>query len=139
MKIERELVPVKKYETIYVAQDGTRFYDEASAIRHDAITFAGTRYVERGESIELPDGETWMRMFNITCQEDWDFLYYTEWEQHICFDNKYRGPGWYGSIRHDGGDNADRYEIIKIDSNYFKKYEDYIKELKDLTLSKSMV
>ncbi len=137
MKIERELVPVKKYETVYVAQDGTRFYNRASAIRHDAITFAGTRCVKQ-DSIKLPDNETWMRVFNITCQEDWDYLYYTEWEQNI-FCDQYTGPSWYGSIKHEGIDDADSYEIIKIDSNYLKKYEDYIKELKDLTLSKSMV
>ena len=131
MKIERELVPVTKYETVYVAQDGTRFYDRASAIRHDAITFAGTRCIKQ-DSIELPDEETWMRVFNITCQEDWDYLYYTEWEQNI-FGDKYTGPGWYGSIRHDGGDYADSYEIIRIDEDYYNKYETFIYDLHHLT------
>lgn len=128
---------VVSYRPVYISVDGTRHYRKVDAIRHDATALASTRYVEE-KGIFLPDDETYMRVFNITCQEDWDFIYYTEWEQNI-FCDKYTGPGWYGSIRHDGGDYADSYEIIKIDSNYFKKYEDYIKELKDLTLSKSMV
>lgn len=135
MKIKYE--PNVSYKPIYVSIDGTHHYDRASAIRHDARTLSGTRYIEQ-TSIELPDEETYMHVSKITCKEDWDYLYYTDWEQNI-FEDKYTGPGWYGSIRHDGGDYADRYEIIKIDSNYLKKYEDYIKELKDLTLSKSMV
>jgi len=130
MKVEYE-PGVISYRPVYISVDGTRHYRKIDAIKHDATSLAGTRYVEQ-DSIELPDEETWMRVFNITCQEDWDFIYYTEWEQNI-FCDKYTGPGWYGSIKHDGGDYADRYEIIKIDSNYFKKYEDYIKELKDLT------
>jgi len=130
MKVEYE-PGVISYRPVYISVDGTRHYRKVDAIRHDATSLAGTRYVEQ-DSIELPDEETWMRVFNITCQEDWDFIYYTEWEQNI-FCDKYTGPGWYGSIKHDGGDYADRYEIIKIDSNYFKKYEDYIKELKNLT------
>lgn len=136
MEIKYE--PDISYKPVYVSIDGTHHYDRASAIRYDAVALAGTRYVAEHD-IFLPDDETtYMRVFNITCQEDWDYLYYTAWEQNI-FCDKYTGPGWYGSIRHDGGDYADSYEIIKIDSNYFKKYEDYIKELKDLTLSKSMV
>lgn len=135
MKIKYE--PNVSYKPIYVSIDGTHHYDRTSAIRHDARTLSGTRYIEQA-SIELPDEETYMHVSKITCKEDWDYLYYTDWEQNI-FEDKYTGPGWYGSIRHDGGDYADRYEIIKIDSNYLKKYEDYIKELKDLTLSKSMV
>jgi len=130
MKVEYE-PGVISYRPVYISVDGTRHYRKIDAIKHDATSLAGTRYVEQ-DSIELPDEETWMRVFNITCQEDWDFIYYTEWEQNI-FCDKYTGPGWYGSIKHDGGDYADRYEIIKIDSNYFKKYEDYIKELKNLT------
>ena len=136
MEIKYE--PNVSYKPVYVSIDGTYHYDRASAIRHDTVALAGTRYVEEHD-IFLPDDDTtYMRVFNITCQEDWDYLYYTEWEQNILYGN-YTGPGWYGSIHHDGGDYADSYEIIKIDSNYFKKYEDYIKELKDLTLSKSMV
>lgn len=135
MEIKYE--PNVSYKPVYVSIDGTHHYDRASAIRHDAIVLSGTRYIEQ-TSIELPDDETYIHVSKITCKGDWDYLYYTEWEQNI-FGDKYTGPGWYGFIRHDGGDYADSYEIIKIDSNYFKKYEDYIKELKDLTLSKSMV
>ena len=133
-----------KYESVinsrpvYVSIDGTHHYDRASAIRHDAVALAGTRYVAES-SISLPDDETWMRIFNITCKEDWDYLYYTEWEQNIPNWEKYTGPGWYGSIQHDGGDYADSYEIIKIDANYLKKYEDFIKELKQLTFSEIMI
>ncbi len=137
MKIEHEEVPVTNYRTVYISQDGERYYSRSAAIAHDAAIFANTREVKH-DGLFLPDEETWMRVFNITCQEDWNYLYYTEWEQNN-FGDKYTGPGWYGSIHHDGGDYADSYEIIKIDSSYFKKYEDYIKELKDLTLSKSMV
>lgn len=121
------------YRPVYISIDGTRHYRRVDAIRHDAISLAGTRYVEQ-ESLELPDDETHMIVSHITCKEDWDFLYYTEWEQNN-FGDKYTGPGWYGSIKNYGGDYADRYEIIKIDSNYLKKYEDYIKKLKDLTFS----
>lgn len=135
MKIEYETSEVCD-KLVYVSIDGTRHYNRASAVRHDALALSGTRDVEQ-TSIELPDDETYMCCHNITCQEDWDYLYYTEWEQNIFGDN-YTDPGWYGSIQHyDGYD--DSYEIIKIDANYFKKYEDYIKELKDLTLSKSVV
>jgi hypothetical protein len=136
MKIEYEAGKIC-YRPVYVSIDGTRHYDRGSAIRRDALVLSGTRNVEQ-TSIELPDEEIYMYCYNITCKEDWDYLYYTEWEQNI-FGDKYTGPGWYGSIRQDGGDYDDSYEIIKIDSNYFKKYEDYIKELKDLTLIKSMV
>ena len=136
MEIKYE--PNVSYKPVYISIDGTHHYDRASAIRHDMVALAGTRYVEEHD-IFLPDDDTtYMRVFDITCKEDWDYLYYTEWEQNILYGN-YTGPGWYGSIHHDGGDYADSYEIIKIDSNYFKKYEDYIQELKELTLSKSMV
>ena len=131
MKIKYEEVPVTNYKVVYISQDGTCYYNRAAAIAHDAAIFAHTRKVKQ-DGLFLPDGETWMRVFNITCQEDWDYLYYTEWEQNIDGD-KYTGPGWYGSIFHDGGDYINSYEIIKIDANYLKKYEDYIKELKDLT------
>ena len=137
MRIEHEEVPVTKLKTIYISQDGTRYYSRSAAVAHDAAIFANTRKVEH-DGLFLPDDETWMRVFKITCKEDWDFLYYTEWEQNVLGD-KYTHPGWYGSIMHDGGDFPNSYEIIKIDSNYFKKYENYIKELKDLTLSKSMI
>ena len=137
MKVEYEPGEVS-YRPVYISVDGTRHYRKVDAIRHDAVSLAGTRYIEQ-ESLELPDDETYMVVSHITCQEDWDYLYYTEWEQNISYGAEYTGPGWYGSIKHDGGDYADYYEIIKIDSNYFKKYEDYIKELKHLTLSKSMV
>lgn len=135
MEIKYE--PIVGSRPVYISKDGTHHYDRASAIRHDAIALSGTRYIEQ-TSIELPDDETYMHVSKITCKEDWDYLYYTEWEQSILYGD-YTGPGWYGSIMHDGGDYTNSYEIIKIDSNYFKKYENYIKELKDLTLSKSVV
>ena len=137
MKIEREEVPVTNFRIIYIAQDGTRYYSRSAAIAHDAAIFANTRKVKQ-DGLFLPDDETYMRVFNITCQEDWDYLYYTEWEQNI-FGDDYTGPSWYGSIRHDGGDYYDSYEIIKIDSNYFRKYEDFIRELKQLTSSEIMI
>lgn len=135
MEIKYE--PIVNSRPVYVSIDGTHHYDRASAIRHDAIVLSGTRYIEQ-DSIELPDDETYMLISKITCKEDWNYLYYTEWEQSILY-GEYTGPGWYGSIMHDGGDYTNSYEIIKIDSNYFQKYKDYIKELKYLTLSKSMV
>ena len=124
---------VISYRPVYISVDGTRHYDKYSAIRHDAVALAGTRHVMRS-SIELPDDETWMQVFNITCKEDWDYLYYTEWEQNT-FCDKYTGPGWYGAIKHDGGDYADRYEIITINKDYFNKYETFIDDLKHLTFS----
>ena len=133
MIIKREEVPVTNYQTVYISQDGTRYYNRSAAVAHDAAIFADTRSVIH-DGLFLPDNETYMRIFNITCQEDWDYLYYTEWEQNI-FGRKYNGPGWYGSIMHDGGDYPDSYEIIKIDSTYLKQYENFINELKNLTLS----
>ena len=124
---------VISYRPVYISVDGTHHYRKVDAIRHDAVALAGTRYVEQ-KSLELPDDETYMRVSHITCKEDWDYLYCTEWEQNT-FCDKYTGPGWYGSIKHDGGDYADRYEIIKIDENYFNKYETFINDLKHLTLS----
>ena len=137
MKIEYEEVPVTNYKAVYVSQDGTRYYNRYAAVAHDADIFADTREVKQ-DSLFLPDDETYMYVSNVTCPEDWNYLYYTEWEQNISGD-KYTGPGWYGSIRHDGGDYADSYEIIKIDSNYLKKYEDFIEELKHLTSSEIMI
>lgn len=122
---------VTEYRPIYVSIDGTQHYTRAGAVIHDAASLAGTRYVEQ-ESIDLPDDETWMRVFNITCKEDWDYLYYTEWEQNT-FGSNYTGPSWYGSIKHDGGDYYDEYEIIKIDENYFQKYNNFLNKLKNLT------
>lgn len=120
-----------EYRPVYISIDGTCHYDRTSAIIHDAASLAGTRYVEQ-ESIDLPDDETWMRVFNVTCKEDWNYLYYTEWEQNT-FGSDYTGPSWYGSIRHDGGDYDDEYEIIKIDENYFQKYNNFLNKLKNLT------
>lgn len=135
MKIKYE--PSITYKHVYVSIDGTVYFHRSDAIRHDAEIISNTnaRYIEQ-ESLELPDDETYMVVSHITCKEDWDFLHYTEWEQNH-FGDKYTGPGWYGSIKHDGGDCADEYEIIKIDSNYFKKYEDYINNLKDLTFNEN--
>lgn len=132
MKIKYEPDRVN-YRPVYISVDGTYHYDRYSAIRHDAVAFAGTRHVMQS-SIELPDDETYMVVSNITCKEDWDYLYYTQWEQNT-FGDKYTGPGWYGSIKHDGGDYADEYEIITINEDYFNKYETFIDDLKHLTLS----
>lgn len=137
MKIEYEEVPVTNYKTVYVSQDGARYYSRSAAVAHDADIFADIREVKQN-SLFLPDDETYMYVSNVTCPEDWNYLYYTEWEQNIFGDN-YTGPGWYGSIRHDGGDYANSYEIIKIDANYLKKYEDFIKELRQLTSSEIMI
>ena len=124
---------VISYRPVYISVDGTRHYDKYSAIRHDAVSLAGTRYIEQ-KSVELPDDETYMVISHITCKEDWDYLYYTEWEQNT-FGDKYTGPGWYGSIKHDGGDYADEYEIIKINEKYLNKYKTFIDDLKHLTIS----
>ena len=132
MEIEYE-PGVISYRPVYISVDGTRNYDKYSAIRHDATSLAGTRYVEQ-ESLELPDDETYMVVSHITCKEDWDYLYYTQWEQNT-FGDKYTGPGWYGSIKHDGGDYADEYEIIKINEKYLNKYKTFIDDLKHLTFS----
>lgn len=137
MTIKHEVVPVTNYQTVYISQDGTRHYNRSAAIKHDAAIFADTRKV-KSNGLFLPIDEAYMRIFNVTCQEDWDYLFYTEWEQNI-FGDKYTGPGWYGSLQHDGGDWPDSYEIIKIDSAYFKKYEDFINELKHLTSFENMV
>lgn len=134
MKIEYE--PAINYKPVYISIDGTRHYRKADAIKHDAEFISHTHTHLEQETLELPDDETYMVVSHITCKEDWDFLYYTEWEQNI-FWGKYTGPGWYGSIKHDGGDYADSYEIIKIDSSYFKKYEDYINNLKYLTFDEN--
>ena len=138
MKIEHEEVPVTNYRTIYISQDGTRHYSRSAAVAHDAAIFANTREVKHS-GLFLPDDDTWMIVFNITCQEDWDYLYYTEWEQNISYGTEYTGPGWYGSIKHDGGDYDDDYEIIKIDSNYFQKYRDFLNVLNNLTSSEIMI
>lgn len=130
MKIEYE-PDVVSYRPVYISVDGTRHYRKADAIRHDAVSLAGTRYVEQ-ESLELPDDETYMVVSHITCKEDWDYLYYTQWMQNI-FGDDYTGPSWYGSIKHDGGDYTDKYEIIKIDENYSQKYNNFLNKLKDLT------
>ena len=132
MEIEYE-PGVISYRPVYISVDGTRHYNKYSAIRHDAVSLAGTRYVATS-GIFLPDDETYMRVFNITCKEDWDYLYYTEWEQNT-FCDEYTGPGWYGAIKHDGGDYADRYEIITINEDYYNKYETFIDDLKHLTFS----
>lgn len=127
VKYEQIVSSVPVYESI----DGTNHPSKYLAIRHDAVVLAGTRDVA-SSGIYLPDDETYMRVFNITCQEDWDYLYYTEWEQNI-FGDKYTHPGWYGSIRHDGGDYADSYEIIRIDEDYYNRYETFINDLNHLT------
>ena len=75
MKIEYE-PGVISYRQVYISVDGTRHYDKYSAIKHDATALAGTRHVMQS-SIELPDDETWMQVFNITCKENCDYLYYT--------------------------------------------------------------
>lgn len=133
MKIEYE--PDVSYKPVYISIDGTRHYDKYNAIRHDAVCLAGTRYVEQ-DSLELPDDETYMVVSHITCKEDWDYLYYTQWGQNTFGDN-YTGPSWYGSIKHDCGDYADKYEIIKIDENYSQKYNNFLNRLKDLTFNKN--
>ncbi len=134
MKIEYE-PGVVSYRPVYISVDGTRYHRKADAIRHDAeiISHIDARYIEQ-TSLELPDDETYMVVSHITCEEDWDYLYYTEWEQNT-FGDKYTGPGWYGSIKHDGGDYADEYEIIKINEKYLNKYKVFINDLKHLTIS----
>ena len=131
MEIKYE--PTTGYKPVYISIDGTQYYTRAGAVIHDAVSLAETRYVATS-GIFLPDDETYMRVFNITCKEDWDYLYYTEWEQNT-FCDEYTGPGWYGAIKHDGGDYADRYEIITIDEDYYNKYETFIDDLKHLTFS----
>ena len=133
MEIKYE--PTIGYKPVYISIDGTQYYTRAGAVIHDAASYAGTRYVEQ-ENIDLPDDETHMTVSYITCKEDWDYLYYTQWEQSI-FWGDYTGPGWYGSIKHDGGDYRDEYEIVKIDENYIQKYTDFLNELKDLTFRKN--
>lgn len=80
MEIKYE--PTTGYKPVYISIDGTQHYTRAGAVIHDAASLTGTHYVEQ-ESIVLPDDETYMTVSHITCKEDWDYLYYTQWEQSI--------------------------------------------------------
>lgn len=134
MEIKYE--PCVSSKPVYVSIDGTHHYDRASAVRHDAMALSGTRYIEQN-GIDLPNDEGYMMLYNITCQEDWKYLWYTAWEQNT-YGTEYVGPGWYGALWHDGGDYADEYEIIKI-SSYVNKQEIFLTELKHLTSTENMV
>lgn len=123
---------------VWVADDGTEYAYRSNAIRHDAELMLNNNYRKiTRDGIMLPDEDGYMDLYFIKDEDDWKFLYYTEWEQNTIGE-EFTGAGWYGSIVHDGGDYPDTYEIIKIES-YLHKQEVYLQELKHLTSAENVV
>ena len=118
--------------SVYITDDGTEFYSRFSAVMHEAkeMQRLHPRKIE-STGILTPD-EDYIYLYNIKSKEDWDYLYKVNWEQNTSGDI-YLSPGWYGAIRHDGGDSQDVYEII-IMSHFIRQQEEFLKEIKNLTL-----
>jgi hypothetical protein len=130
MKIEYEQKATSV--PVYVADDGTKHTYRSQAIQHDAAYWRLHKFREiTRDGIFDTVQDIYVYLYKITCQEDWDYLNYVEWGQNT-WGVKYTTPGWYGAIRHDGGDYADDYEIFRIDE-YVKSYEEFLTELKHLT------
>ena len=116
---------------VYITDDGTEFYSRFGAVMHEAKEMKRLHPREiKSTGILTPD-EDYIYLYKIQSEEDWDYLYKVNWEQNT-YGNIYLSPGWYGAIRHDGGDYADEYEIINM-SQFIREQEEFLKEIKDLT------
>lgn len=130
MKVEFEFENRPHSYPVYVTEDGARYRFRSDALRHEALLLKGSRKIEEN-GIMVPYDEVYMNLYNITCKEDWDYLWKVNWEQNTAGD-EFTTPGWYGVIWHDGGDYSDSYEVINI-ANFLQKQENFLQELKDLT------
>ena len=131
--MRKEYVKTTCTANVYVSEDGSRWSNFYTAAQRDAI-WMETNHPRIIESnyIDTPE-DNGIHLYKITCKEDWDYLYYTNWLQNIEGD-QYHSPGWYGAIYHDGGDSMDWYEIINI-KHYIENQEEFLTKLKDLTKS----
>ena len=126
-------VPESIFKTIYVTLDGREFSTRQDAIDYEANYIRSQyNYPYLPTIIDDPLQDSYVSIFIVDNEEDWNYLWYVEWEQNICGED-YSGPGYYGAYRIPGcGDGDDSYEIIKVD-NLINKLEGFLQELKDLT------
>ena len=115
---------------VYIADDGTEFYSRFSAVMYEAKEMKRLHPREiKSTGILTPDDQ-YINLYKVESLEDWNYLYKVAWEQNAY--GNYLGPAWYGAIRHDGGDDADEYEIIHIPI-FIKQYDKFLNEIKNLT------
>lgn len=115
---------------VYIADDGTEFDSRFSAVMYEAKEMKRLHPREiQSTGIFTPDDQ-YIDLYKVESLEDWNYLYKVAWEQNAY--GNYLGPAWYGTIRHDGGDYQDEYEIINM-SQFIRQQEEFLKEIKDLT------
>lgn len=120
-----------KQTVFYVTSDGKEFRDKNNAEFHEEEISMPERVIpHRGLELEL--AECYTICYNIQSEEDFHYLGVKEWKYNYF--GSFQGPGWYIAFRHDGGDYADDYDIIKAEE-YLAQLENDVNEIKDLTNS----
>ena len=90
---------IREPADIYIASDGTRFFDERACKSHEIYLESKVRPVYKySVCLKNPDGAS-VELFNITSQDDFDFvLRVMKINKRICLnydDFAEYGAGWY--------------------------------------------
>ena len=130
MKIESRLIP--RYESFYIADDGTEFTNRRECEDYEAKQMIADRGIPCKITSAVEDGRL-AKLWYIRDKEDFDWLRKKEWIHADIYGHKgFTEPGWYISIWYDGGDGRDYYEVYPVDE-YLHDYEKQIQEIRCLT------
>lgn len=117
---------------IYITSDGKKFNDKNAAERHEKEMLMPEREIE-SQVISLDTQDYFFTTcYNIQNEDDFYYLVVKKWKHNYSGD--FKGPGWYLTFRHDGGDYDDSYDIIKADE-YLAILENDVNIIKNLTNS----
>jgi hypothetical protein len=131
--ITRKKYIINEPRTIYgfITSDGYEFASEHEAIMHEDSLIPIRKIEKYYLSLNTLD-EGGACCYKITEEADLEYLQAKEWNHNGLYE--YNGPGWYLTIRHDGGDYNETYEVIKVD-DYKTMLEDDLSNIKYLTNS----
>ena len=129
IKTEYREKTVKEKYPVYIASDGKEFSRKIDAQTHEAELVMNSRNI-KSYSILTCENEDFAELFYLPSLDDFKYINDTKWFKQR-FDD-WKQPGWYISIRHDGGDCPDWYEIYFL-PEYIENMEDWIRTVKHLT------
>ena len=121
-KIVTKVVPKK----IYVTSDGKEFESKFYANRHEYEIMPERNFQQATFSL---DDETTAVCYKIENIDDYRYLSAKKWD--ISTTNSYVGPGWYMSVRQDGGDYNDWYEVTYL-PNYFNNLKEQLQAVEKI-------
>ena len=129
IKTEYREKTVKEKYPVYIASDGKEFLNISNAKLYEAQLMMDNRHINTA-SILTCENEELAELFHLKSFDDFKYINDTKWFKQNLDD--WKQPGWYISIRHDGGDYPDWYEIYFL-PEYIENMEDWIQTVKHLT------